>query len=120
MKDKKIDSEGRIISRAINMTRKKAPDNLKHRVMHQIMQEEALKQKSQASTKYKTTNVLKDFLGIFGVMYAVLAVLVVGAYVLKGKDFLISSQFLLPVFFVCFVFSIFGLIITIDSRRKYR
>lgn len=120
MKDINKDKEDVAIKNAIKLSQKKAPENFSYRVMHQIMQEEALKRKSEASKKYRPTNVLKDFLEIFGIMYAVLAVLVVGAYVLKGKDFLISSQFMLPFFFVCFVFAMFWLIVTIDARRKHR
>lgn len=47
MEYKNIDANDRAIRQAIEMTKKKAPDNLKHRVMHQIMQEEALKKKYQ-------------------------------------------------------------------------
>lgn len=119
MEYKNIDANDRAIRQAIEMTKKKAPDNLKHRVMHQIMQEEALKKKYQISNK-KSINLLKDFFGIYGVMYAVLILILLGSHFTKGKYFILSSQFMYPVFFICFVFAAFWLIVTIDSRRKQR
>ena len=120
MTEKDIDSEGRVIRRAINITRKKAPDNLKHRVMHQIIQEEALKSKHKSASRASSTNVLKDFLGVFGAMYAILILLVIGAYFINGKDSLMSTQFVYIMILVCFVFGIFGLIVAVDGRRKHK
>lgn len=120
MKDNNIDYEDKLIRKAMQATKRKASDNLKHRVMHQIMQEQALSRNRKSSPIDKPTNVIREFLGIFGVMYAVLALLVIGIYFIKGKEFLLSTQFMYPAIFVCFVFAMFWLISAFDMRRKRR
>ena len=59
--------------------RMKAPENLKYRIMHQIETENALKPQ-QTPVRLSERKVLKDFVGIFGLMYAVLAALIGGAF----------------------------------------
>jgi flagellar biogenesis protein FliO len=95
--------------------RMKAPENLKYRIMHQIETENALKPQ-RTPVRLSERKVLKDFVGIFGLMYAVLAALIGGAYLLKGKEFALSSGFLWTVILVAFVFSFFWLMTRVDER----
>lgn len=95
--------------------RMKAPENLKYRIMHQIETENALKSQ-RTPVRLSERKVLKDFVGIFGLMYAVLAALIGGAYLLKGKEFALSSGFLWTVILVAFVFSFFWLMTRVDER----
>ncbi|KAF5074621.1 hypothetical protein DSECCO2_179130 [anaerobic digester metagenome] len=95
--------------------RMKAPENLKYRIMHQIETENALKPQ-RTPVRLSERKVLKDFVGIFGLMYAVLAALIGGAYLLKGKEFALSSGFLWTVILVAFVFSLFWLMTRVDER----
>jgi hypothetical protein len=103
------------IREMIQGAKMQAPQNLRYRIMHQIESENALKPK-QTPTPVHERKVLKDFIGIFGLMYAVLAALIGGAYFLKGKEFALSSGFLWMVIAVAFVFSFFWLMTRIDER----
>ena len=115
----KIKRDDEFIRQMMQSAKEKTPENLKHRIMHQIETESALTRKP-APTKRQEENVLKDFIGIFGTMYAVLAVLIGGTYLLKGKDYVLSSGFLWIVILVAFVFSLFWLMTRVDERLKDR
>lgn len=106
-----------IIRKMMQSAKQQAPENLKYRIMHQIETESALTRKA-APAKKREGSVLKDFIGIFGVMYAVLAALIGGAYVLKGKDFLLSPDFIWMVVLVASVFSLFWLMTRVDERVR--
>lgn len=98
-----------------------APENLKHRIMQQIETEKAFAPQS-VEPKKETGNMLREMVSIFGTMYAVLAVMVVGVYFLVGKEFLLSAQFLGSVILVASIFSLLWLISRLDSllREKKR
>ncbi len=110
-------SDDELIRKMMQSAKQQAPENLKYRIMHQIETESALTRKTLPAKK-REGNVLKDFIGIFGVMYAVLAALICGAYVLKGKDFLLSSDFIWMVVLVASVFSLFWLMTRVDARLR--
>jgi hypothetical protein len=114
-----IQKEDEIIRQMIQSTKQQAPENLKYRIIHQIETENALTPK-KVKIKKETTNVLRDFGTIFGLMYAVLAIIVGGAYVWKGTEFLLSAPFIQIVMLVTLVFSLFWLISQLDAylRRK--
>ena len=95
--------------------KERAPENLKYRIMHQIEAEKAVTPRKVEKSR-ESVNVLRELGGIFGTMYAVLAGMVVAAYFLFGKDFLISSQFIGAVVFVAFVFSMLWLISRLDQH----
>ena len=113
----KINRDDELIRQMMQSAKEQAPENLKHRIMHQIETESALTRKP-APTKRQEGNVLKDFIGIFGTMYAVLAILIGGTYLLKGKDYVLSSGFLWIVILVAFVFSLFWLMTRVDELLK--
>jgi uncharacterized membrane protein len=117
MNQKNHSSDEEIIKRMIKSTKHQAPENLKYRIMHQIETEHALAPKRVKARK-ETTNVLRDFGIIFGLMYTVLAVIIGGAYVVGGKELLFSVPFLETVLLVSFVFSLFWLITQLDAYLR--
>ncbi len=115
-------SDDELIRQMMQSAKKQAPENLKYRIMHQVETENALTRKKVAVQKEQPNNVLKDLIGIFGIMYMVLGIIVGGAYFLKGKDFVFSPQFLWTIVLIAFVFSLFWLITRLDAylREKKR
>jgi type IV secretory pathway VirB2 component (pilin) len=95
-----------------------APENLKYRIMQQIQTEQALKSRQEFPTQRRRENIWGEFKTIFGIMYAVLAVIVAGTFFLKGKEFFLSTQFWNIVIVVTSVFSIFWMITCLDSHLR--
>ena len=93
-----------------------AGENLKYRIMQQIETEKALSpQKVKSSIP-----LIGNMLTVFGVMYALIAVIGIGIYMSEGKNVLESISFLLPVFLVILICSIFWMISVYDDRRRSR
>lgn len=109
-----IQSQDELIRQMVRTTKTQAPENLKYRIMQQIETENALTRK-KASVKKEQGTILSDFFGIFGVMYAMLAAIIGGAYLLKGTAFVLSAPFLWTVVLIAFVFSLFWLISRLDA-----
>ncbi|HHV86770.1 MAG TPA: hypothetical protein GXX42_13315 [Petrimonas sp.] len=112
-----IQRDDEFIRKMMQSAKDQAPEGLKYRIMHQVETEGAFKHQ-QTPVKLRERKVLKDFIGIFGLMYAVLAALIGGAYLLKGKEFVLSSGFLWTIILVAFVFSLFWLMSRVDERLK--
>ncbi len=112
-----IQRDDEFIRKMMQSAKDQAPEDLKYRIMHQVETESAFKHQ-QTPVKLRERKVLKDFIGIFGLMYAVLAALIGGAYLLKGKEFVLSSGFLWTIILVAFVFSLFWLMSRVDERLK--
>lgn len=110
-------NQDEIMRQLMHSSKLRAPENLKYRIMHQIETERALARKT-APASFNGRKVLKDFIGIFGSMYAVLAVLCCGAYLLKGREYVLSSDFLWTVILIAFVFSFFWLMSRVDEQRR--
>lgn len=111
------------IRRMISPTKMKAPENLKHRIMHQIEYEKALtpeKNLSGKSSRKENGNILRDMGSIFGTMYAIIAIMAIVAYLLQGAMFYQSIEFWGAVIFVAFVFSFFWLISRLDIHLKQK
>jgi hypothetical protein len=119
MKEFDIQKDDEIIKQMIKSTKHQASENLKYRIMHQIEAEKVFTPQ-KAKPKKETTNVLRDFGSIFGWMYAVLAIIIGGAYIVGGQELLLSTQFVGTVLLVSFVFSLFWLITQLDAylRKK--
>lgn len=116
--EKKVDDE---ISQIISSTKMKAPENLKYRIMHQIEYESSLTPKHSQKYKKETKengNVLKDLGSIYGVMYAVIALMTIIAYAIEGVEFYLSTEYWATVSFVGFVFSLFWLVSRLDGHLK--
>lgn len=92
---------------------KKAPENLQHRIMHQIETENALTPRKRMPAK-RSMSPLRDLGNIFGVMYILLAGIVAGAYLLLGEAFLQSPVFWGTVVLVTLIFSLLWLITQVD------
>lgn len=121
MKENKIhNNDDEIIRQMMRSAKTEAPENLKYRIMQQIETESALTRKKAPVQKEQPISILKDFGSIFGTMYVVLAVIIGGAYALKGKDFLFSSDFLWTIILVAFIFSMLWLITRVDARVRDR
>ncbi|MBK5195604.1 MAG: hypothetical protein JJE08_06175 [Proteiniphilum sp.] len=119
MNENKKEQEEEIIRQMMQSEMKKAPENLKFRIMHQIDTEKALTPQKKKPKK-ESGNLLREMGSIFGSMYAVLAAMVIGAYLLQGKDFLLTPQFIGPVVLVASVFSLFWLMTRLEAFLKAR
>jgi hypothetical protein len=122
MNQKNHSSDDIIIKQMIQSTKQQASENLKYRIMRQVETEYALTPK-KVKAKKETTNVLREFGTIFGLMYGVLALIIGGAFVLGGTELLLSPQFIQTILLVAFVFSLFWLISQLDAylmRKKFQ
>lgn len=117
MKENSIEREEKIIRQMMQSEMKKAPENLKFRVMHQIETEKALTPQKKKAKK-ESGPLLKEMGVIFGTMYAVVAAMVIGAYLLQGSEFLLTPQFIGPVVLVASVFSFYWLMTRLEDYMK--
>ena len=120
MEEKKhTQNEEYLIREMMQTAKRKAPENLKHRIMQQIETEKALTP-SKINNRKESGNILTEFGSIFGIMYAVLAVMIAATYLLFGQEYLLSPQFLGTMILIASVFSLLWLIACIDSylRKK--
>lgn len=117
MMEEKKQNEEYIIREMIQSAKRKAPENLKYRIMQQIETEKALTPVKINSRK-EPGNILKEFGSIFGTMYAVLAVMIGATYFVFGQEYLLSPQFLGAALLVASAFSLLWLITRIDSHLR--
>lgn len=110
--------EDELMRELVRYGKTSAPENLKYRIMHQIQTEQALKSRQEFPTRRRQENIWGEFKTIFGIMYAVLAVVAAGTFFLKGKEFFLSAQFWNIVIVVASVFSIFWMITCLDSHLR--
>lgn len=115
MKKRDIPDEEEAIRILMQGAKMKAPERIKHRVMHQLEAEKAVTPRAKKVTE-ESGNVLRDLGAIFGTMYALLAGMVVVAYILFGGQFLLSTEFIGTTLLVVFVFSMLWLIAQLDRR----
>jgi hypothetical protein len=118
-KEDEILQEDGILRTMMQDAKAEAPENLKYRIMQQIESEKALTTQ-KTKPKKGSDNVLKELGAIFGTMYAVLAGIAVGAYLLYGENFLFSPQFWGTVAMVAFIFSLLWLISRLDANLRER
>jgi hypothetical protein len=111
-------SEEELMRELIRYGKTPAPENLKYRIMQQIQTEQALKSRQEFPTQRRRENIWGEFKTIFGIMYAVLAVVAAGTFFLKGKEFFLSTQFWNIVIVVASVFSIFWMITCLDGHLR--
>mgnify|MGYP001065181764 CR=1 FL=1 len=116
MDNKNITKEDAIIKELLSGTKMKAGENLKFRIMQQIETEAALSRKQKVSAQ--PVSVLKNMLSIFGVMYALIALVAVGTFLIGGKEALESITFFTPVIMIASVCGIFWMISAYDDRRR--
>lgn len=118
-KKNNIDPEDELIRQLIRSAKEQAPENLKYRIMQQINTENALTPKP-APIKKRTENVLRDFINIFGTMYALLALLTGIAYLSKDENFLLSPEFIGVVLLVTVVASTFWFFTRLDAKIRQK
>ena len=119
MKKNNITKEEERVRILMRETKEKAPNNLKHRIMHQIETENVVAPRKLKRSK-ESGNVIRELGSIFGTMYAVLAGMIAAAYFIFGQEFLLSSEFIGASVFVAFVFSMLWLISQLDRRLRSR
>lgn len=111
----KNNREDEIMNRLMQSAQKKAPDNLKFRIMHQIETEAALSKK-QKLVKTNQPHPLKSFWSIFGAMYAIIALILGFTYFTKGSDHLLSKEIIGAVVFVSFLFALYWLMTKVEEH----
>lgn len=99
-------------------TKLKASENLKYRIMQQIETENALLKKKAETPKAQPF--IGNMVTIFGVMYALIALVALGIYLTAGSEALLSGIFYLPVIFIASVCGMFWMITMFDERRKMK
>lgn len=95
-------------------SRMKAGENLKFRIMQQIETEKVLSRKKKADTN----PLIGNMLSIFGIMYALIAIVGISIYFSYGKGALESLTFFIPVILIASVCSMFWMISAYDDRRR--
>ncbi len=115
MKKRDVSSEDEAMRELMQGAKMKAPERLKYRVMHQLETEKAVAPRAKKMTE-ESGNVLRDLGTIFGTMYALLAGMAVVVYILYGKHFLLSTEFVGTTLLVVIVFSMLWLIAQLDRR----
>ena len=110
-----IDKDDEVMIRQMmHESKKMAPENLKYRIMNQIETEELLTRKRQGEVK-PSSNPLKSFWTVFGIMYAVIILFTCYTFFIKGVEYLKSSQFINIVVFISAVFSLYWLMTRLEE-----
>ena len=112
-KEQNADKE---IRNMISFAKIKAPENMKYRIMHQIEYEEALStEKELKSSGFESINIFRELLSIFGIMYAIIAVISIASYYLMGPEFYTSIEFWGAIILVSLISSLLWLILRLDT-----
>lgn len=112
-----IHTDDEFIRQLMQSTKQQAPENLKYRIMQQIETEKSLLPQQTKKTR-RASELLDSFKAIFGAVYVLLAVLVGAAFVVKGKDFLLSFEFLAVLSLIVLVATAFWLLAQVDTRVR--
>ncbi len=115
MRKRDVSSDAEAMRVLMQGAKMKAPGQLKYRIMHQLEAEKAITPRAKKGSE-ESGSVLRDLGTIFGIMYALLTVMVVVAYILFGGQFLFSTEFVGATLLVVFVFSMLWLIAQLDRR----
>jgi len=106
------------IREILSLSKVKAGENLKYRIMQQIETESVFSAK-----KLKSRNVMpligNSFL-IIGLMYALVVLVVIGVFITGGIESLTSLAFLAPVIMISMVCSMFLMISVYDDKRRFK
>ncbi|MGI6048123.1 MAG: hypothetical protein ACOYEG_08985 [Petrimonas sp.] len=114
-----IHTDDEFIRQLMQSTKQQAPENLKYRIMQQIETEKSLLPQQTKKTR-RASELLDSFKAIFGTVYVLLAVLVGVAFVVKGKGFLLSFEFLAVLSLIVLVATAFWLLAQVDYRVRRR
>lgn len=116
-----IHTDDDFIRQLMQSTKQQASENLKYRIMQQIETEKSLI--PQQTKKSRRASELSDsFKSVFGKVYAILVVLIGVAFIMKGKDFLLSFEFLATLSLIVLVATVFWLLAQVEYRvrRKHK
>lgn len=118
---KNMEKEDTLIRSLLQTNRKQAPSHLKYRILQQIETERAITSGKSMPQK-SPRNVMREFITIFGIMYAALGLLIGLAYLSGGYALIRSSQFFWTIILVAFIFSMIWLITLFDAflHERYR
>lgn len=94
-----------------------APENLSHRIMHQV-QTEALFARSAQKKETKIRSSIYGWLTTLGVLYALLAAVTGAFYVWFGADFLYMATYYYLLVLIGVAGSVFSTITFFDEKRR--
>ncbi len=116
MDKKNINLQDEKLKELFSGTKIKADEKLKFRIMQQIETEKNLIPKKSPSSR----PIVKNMLSIFGIMYALIALVGLALYTKGGESALNSLTFFLPVILICCVCSVFWMLSNYDDYRRSR
>lgn len=114
MNENNINMQDDKLKALLSGTKIKASDNLKFRIMQQINTEKALSRKKATQSR----PVLSNMFTVFGIMYAIIAVIGFGIYSSAGMEGLSSTSFYIPVILVSSICAMYWTITSLDDRRQ--
>ena len=106
------------IKEILSLSKVKAGENLKFRIMQQIETEKVFSAKKSES-KTLAPLIGNSFL-IFGIMYALIILTVLGVFLTGGIAAIKSFAFFVPVIMISLVCSMFWLISIYDDKRRLK
>lgn len=112
-----IQNDDEQLRQLIRPTRMKVPKNLNYRIMQQIETEKVFSAKP-AVKKNKLENTVKDLAATTIIMNVVIALMAITAYIMYGKDYLLSSPFLSTILIIILIFTLFWLFSRLDARLQ--
>jgi len=116
--DKDIKMQDEKIKEILSFSKMKVGENLKYRIMQQIETESVFSAK-KSKIKDMRPLVGNSFL-IFGVMYSLIILTVIGFFLTGGIESIIMLTFIVPVIMISLVCSIFWLISIYDDKRRFK
>ena len=102
----------------LSLSKIKAGENLKYRIMRQIETESALSAKKTKSRNL--TPLIRNTFVIFGVMYALIILAIIGVYLSEGIEAMKSLTFFTSIVMISLVCSMFWMISIFDDKRRFK
>ncbi len=118
MNEKEMKMQDESIRKLFSGTKIKAGENLKYRIMQQIETESALSAKKSKSKSLFP--LIENMLSVFGVMYALIALVAIGVILMRGTEALQSLVFFVPVIMIASVCGLFLMISVYDDKRRLK
>ena len=116
MDKNKMHEQDDAIRKLFSRTTIHAGENLKYRIMQQI-ETESLFSVKKAENK-NTVASIKSMLSVFGVMYALIAIVGIGTYMTGGIEALKSAAFFAPIILISSVCCLFLMISIFDDKLR--
>ena len=116
MDKNKMNEQDDTIRKLFAETTVHAGENLKYRIMQQI-ETESLFSVKKAESK-NTVASIRSMLSVFGVMYVLIVIVGIGAYIAGGIDALKSITFFAPIILISSVCCLFLMISIFDDKLR--